>query len=40
MALKAGFNDVRVFVYWKKTGRMSEVLFVRVIKHKEDAGML
>ena len=40
MALKAGLSDVRVFVYWKKTGRMAEVLFGPVIKYKEDAGKL
>jgi hypothetical protein len=40
MALKAGFSDVRAFVYWEKTGRMAEVLFGPVIKYKEDAGKL
>jgi hypothetical protein len=32
MALRAGFDDVRVYVYWKGTGRMAEVLFGPVLK--------
>lgn len=32
MALRAGFEDVRVYVYWKDTGRMAEVLFGPVLK--------
>ena len=35
MALKAGFTDVRAFVYWKGTGHMAEVLFGPVIKVKK-----
>jgi hypothetical protein len=29
MALKAGFIEVRAFVYWKGTGNMAEVFFGR-----------
>jgi len=32
MALKAGYTDVRAYVYWKRTGRMAEVLFGPVLK--------
>lgn len=35
MALKAGFTDVRAFVYWKGTGHMAEVLFGPVVKVKK-----
>jgi hypothetical protein len=35
MALKAGFTDVRVFVYWRGTGNMAEVLFGPVVKVKK-----
>ena len=34
MAVDAGFRDIRVFVYWKGTGNMAEVLFGPVVKHK------
>jgi hypothetical protein len=32
MAMKAGFRDVRAFVYWKGTGNMAEVWFGPVVK--------
>jgi hypothetical protein len=32
MALDAGFEDVRVYVYWKGTGHMAEILFGPVLK--------
>jgi hypothetical protein len=32
MAMKAGFRDVRAFVYWKGTGNMAEVWFGPVMK--------
>jgi hypothetical protein len=32
MAMKAGFKDVRAFVYWKGTGNMAEVWFGPVVK--------
>lgn len=35
MALKAGFTDVRAFVYWKGTGNMAEVWFGPVVKVKK-----
>ena len=35
MAVKAGFTDVRAFVYWKGTGNMAEVLFGPVVKVKK-----
>jgi hypothetical protein len=37
MALRAGFADVRVYVYWKGTGHMAEVLFGPVLKFSADA---
>jgi hypothetical protein len=37
MALRAGFDDVRVYVYWKSTGHMAEVLFGPVLKFSADA---
>jgi hypothetical protein len=40
MALNAGFTDVRVFVYWKKTGRMAEVFLGPVIKYNGDESRL
>jgi hypothetical protein len=36
MALDAGFNYVRVFVYWKGTGNMAELFFGPVVKHNLD----
>ena len=36
MALKAGYTDVRAYVYWKKTGRMAEILFGPVLKATAD----
>ena len=36
MALQAGYTDVRVYVYWKKTGRMAEILFGPVLKATAD----
>jgi hypothetical protein len=35
MAMKAGFTDVRAFVYWKGTGNMAEVWFGPVVKVKK-----
>jgi hypothetical protein len=32
MALKAGFTDVRVVVYWRGTRNMAEVLFGPVVR--------
>lgn len=32
MAVEAGFNYVRVFVYWKGTGNMAELFFGPVVK--------
>jgi hypothetical protein len=37
MALKAGFRDVRAFVYWKGTGNFAEVLFGPVMRYRKDA---
>jgi hypothetical protein len=34
MALKAGFTDVRAFVYWEGTGNTAELLFGPVVKLK------
>ena len=34
MAMKAGFTEVRAFVYWKGSGNMAEVLFGPVTKVK------
>jgi hypothetical protein len=31
MAMRAGFSNVRVFVFWKHTGNMAEVLFGPVV---------
>jgi hypothetical protein len=39
MALKAGFTDVRVFVYWRGTGNMAEVLFGPVVKVKKSVAV-
>jgi hypothetical protein len=36
MALKAGYTDVRAYVYWKRTGRMAEILFGPVLKATAD----
>ena len=36
MAVKAGYTDVRAYVYWKKTGRMAEILFGPVLKANAD----
>jgi hypothetical protein len=36
MALNAGYTDVRVYVYWKRTGRMAEILFGPVLKATSD----
>jgi hypothetical protein len=36
MALKAGYTDVRAYVYWKRTGRMAEILFGPVLKANAD----
>jgi hypothetical protein len=36
MALQAGYTDVRVYVYWKRTGRMAEILFGPVLKATAD----
>lgn len=36
MALNAGYTDVRAYVYWKKTGRMAELLFGPVLKVTAD----
>ena len=32
MAIRAGFSNVRVFVFWKHSGNMAEVLFGPVVK--------
>jgi hypothetical protein len=39
MAMKAGFTDVRAFVYWKGTGNMAEVLFGPVVKVRKNASI-
>lgn len=39
MALKAGFTDVRVFVYWRGTKNMPEVLFGPVVKVKKSVAV-
>ena len=39
MALKAGFTDVRVFVYWRGTVNMAEVLFGPVVKVKKSVAV-
>lgn len=36
MALKAGYTDVRAYVYWRRTGRMAEILFGPVLKATAD----
>lgn len=36
MALDAGFQNIRIFVYWKGTGNMAEVFFGPVVKHNLD----
>jgi len=36
MALKAGYTDVRAYVYWKRTGRMAGILFGPVLKATAD----
>jgi hypothetical protein len=36
MAMKAGFKDVRAFVYWKGTGNMAEVWFGPVVKVRKE----
>ena len=40
MAMSAGFNDVRVYVYWKATGRMAEIVFGPVMKFGLDPSKL
>ena len=35
LALKAGFTDVRAFVYWRGTGNVAEVLFGPVRKYRK-----
>jgi hypothetical protein len=40
MALKAGYKDVRAYVYWKGTGRMAEILFGAVLKATTDPNKL
>jgi len=37
MALKAGFTEVRAFVYWRGTGHVAEVLFGPVMKYHRNA---
>jgi hypothetical protein len=32
MAINAGFKDIRLFIYWHKTGRMAQVQFGPSIK--------
>jgi hypothetical protein len=36
MALKAGYTDVRAYVYWRRTGRMADILFGPVLKATAD----
>jgi hypothetical protein len=36
MAVKAGYTDVRAYVYWKRTGKMAEILFGPVLKDTAD----
>ncbi|MGB7844170.1 MAG: hypothetical protein WBL63_01020 [Candidatus Acidiferrum sp.] len=36
MAVSAGFQSIRIFVYWKGTGNMAELFFGPVVKHKLD----
>jgi hypothetical protein len=36
MALNAGFTDVRAYAYWRRTGRMAEILFGPVLKATSD----
>jgi biopolymer transport protein ExbD len=38
MAMKAGFTDVRAFVYWKGTGNMAEVWFGPLVKVTKAVG--
>jgi hypothetical protein len=40
MALKAGYTDVRAYVYWKRTDRMAEILFGPVLKATNDSNKL
>jgi len=36
MALNAGYTDVRAYVYWRRTGKMAEILFGPVLKATSD----